>query len=271
MPPGGGERDIAVDVAILNADAKGNSGTGSSTTADERFAAGATLPGPASPTCRRQHCHFDGMSAPRAPSWARSRQHRRRADCSGADRVRPSDIALVGAAHNGERDDLLILYEFRDFNLTDNYARSAARQDDSGLDGLARPHSPGDRSARTQKRAAKALRQADQAGGRPRATQTAGAVTKSLEALWPKLASDRRAGPDHRRDRRRTLTSEEGHSCAGIPDSPCAQPADVGHTLETQFPLGLACRISISRGRCSSQRSDGGSRLKNRISVPRLS
>src|SRR5260370_1343873 len=32
-----------------------------------------------------------------------------------------SDIALIGAAYNGERPDLLILYEFGDFNLTDKY------------------------------------------------------------------------------------------------------------------------------------------------------
>ena len=38
-----------------------------------------------------------------------------------------SDIALVGAAHNGERTDLLILYEFGDFNLKDKYAPVLAR------------------------------------------------------------------------------------------------------------------------------------------------
>src|SRR5918912_922114 len=32
------------------------------------------------------------------------------------------DIALVGAAHNGERQDLLVLYEFGDFNLRGKYA-----------------------------------------------------------------------------------------------------------------------------------------------------
>ena len=32
-----------------------------------------------------------------------------------------SDIALIGAAHNGERTDLLILYEFGDFNLKDKF------------------------------------------------------------------------------------------------------------------------------------------------------
>ena len=40
-----------------------------------------------------------------------------------------SEIALVGAAHNGERSDLLVLYEFGDFNLKEKYrAGLAARR-----------------------------------------------------------------------------------------------------------------------------------------------
>ena len=33
-----------------------------------------------------------------------------------------SDIALIGGSHNGERKDLLVLYEFGDFNLKDKFA-----------------------------------------------------------------------------------------------------------------------------------------------------
>src|ERR1700676_2101683 len=44
-----------------------------------------------------------------------------------------SDIALIGAAHNGERPDLLILYEFGDFNLTDKFAPVWAREKRSGF------------------------------------------------------------------------------------------------------------------------------------------
>ena len=54
-------------------------------------------------------------------------------EASGVDAVRialariaagQSDIALVGAAHNGERKDLLLLYEFGDFNLKESTRRS---------------------------------------------------------------------------------------------------------------------------------------------------
>ena len=33
-----------------------------------------------------------------------------------------SDIALIGGSQNGERKDLLVLYEFGDFNLKDKFA-----------------------------------------------------------------------------------------------------------------------------------------------------
>ena len=39
-----------------------------------------------------------------------------------------SDIALIGAAQNGERSDLLILFEFGDFNLKGKYAPVWARE-----------------------------------------------------------------------------------------------------------------------------------------------
>ena len=38
-----------------------------------------------------------------------------------------SDIALIGGSHNGERKDLLVLYEFGDFNLKDKFAPVWAR------------------------------------------------------------------------------------------------------------------------------------------------
>src|SRR5260370_40325525 len=41
-----------------------------------------------------------------------------------------SDIALFGAAHNGERSDLLILFEFGDFNLTGHYVPVRARDNE---------------------------------------------------------------------------------------------------------------------------------------------
>ena len=85
-----------------------------------------------------------------------------------------SDIALVGAAHNGERTDLLILYEFGDFNLKGKFAPVWARGQAQRLCARLGRRFPGDRiqgargGARRQ-----ALREADQRGRRPRAAQAA--------------------------------------------------------------------------------------------------
>ena len=78
-----------------------------------------------------------------------------------------------------------------------------------------------------------------------------GAVTKSLETLWSKLGTLRRQWqPHHRRDRRRA--GDVGGK--GLPErapgfAVRATGTMFGHTLETQFPLGLAlAALSISRG-----------------------
>src|SRR6266404_801648 len=44
-----------------------------------------------------------------------------------------SDIALIGGSHNGERKDLLVLYEFGDYNLRSKYVPVWARQEHSGF------------------------------------------------------------------------------------------------------------------------------------------
>ena len=59
-----------------------------------------------------------------------------------------SDIVLVGGAHNGERPDLLMLYEFGGFNLKDRFAPVWERGPKGGFAlGFAR-RVPGDRVAR---------------------------------------------------------------------------------------------------------------------------
>jgi 3-oxoacyl-[acyl-carrier-protein] synthase II len=81
-----------------------------------------------------------------------------------------------------------------------------------------------------------------------------GAVTKSLEAMWPKARRQRRSRPvDHRRDRRRT--GDVGRKKAFLRQHPGfavrATGTMFGHTLETQFPLGWRWPRSRSRAaRC---------------------
>src|ERR1700704_5650128 len=131
---GGGERDVPVDLAILNAYLKSNSSpaflnerlmndlrptlflaqlsnllagniaivhgvTGSSRTFLGEEAAGVD-------------------AAPIAPARI----------CAGQ-----SDIALIGGSQNGERKDLLLLYEFGDFNLKDKFVPVWGRQKNAGF------------------------------------------------------------------------------------------------------------------------------------------
>src|SRR6201986_3764977 len=44
-----------------------------------------------------------------------------------------SDIVLIGGSHNGERKDLLVLYEFGDYNLKNKYAPVWEREGHSGF------------------------------------------------------------------------------------------------------------------------------------------
>jgi len=164
-----------------------------------------------------------------------------------------SDIALIGAAHNGERTDLLILYEFGDFNLKGKYVPLWAR--DKEHDGFAlgsasvflvlesREHA----QARGAKPYAKLSRVVSDLAQR----KQPGAIENSLEALWPKLglSSDSgylisgASGVD-------PVTSEERAFFRKHPGYAVRSTGTIfGHTLETQFPLGLAlAAMSIARG-----------------------
>jgi len=150
-----------------------------------------------------------------------------------------SDIALIGAAHNGERTDLLILYEFGDFNLKGKYVPLWAR--DKEHDGFAlgsasvflvlesREHA----QARGAKPYAKLSRVVSDLAQR----KQPGAIENSLEALWPKLglSSDNgylisgASGVD-------PVTSEERAFFRKHPGYAVRSTGTIfGHTLETQF------------------------------------
>ena len=99
-----------------------------------------------------------------------------------------SDIALVGAAHNGERTDLLILYEFGDFNLKDKFAPVWARDKHSGFAlGSAGVFLVIESREHAEARGAKPYAKLTNVVTDLAQRKQPGAVTKSLEALWSKL------------------------------------------------------------------------------------
>src|SRR5206468_9618656 len=131
---GGGERDLAVDLAIMTADAKGNS---SPAFLNER------LMNDLRPTlflAQLSNLLAGNIAIVHGVSGSSRTFMGEEAASIDAARIAlaritsgQSDIALVGAAHNGERTDLLILYEFCDFNLKNRFAPVWARTENSGF------------------------------------------------------------------------------------------------------------------------------------------
>jgi len=251
---GGGERDIAVDLSILTAAAKGNLAPGF---LNEK------LMNDLRPTlflAQLSNLLAGNIAIVHGVCGTSRTFMGEEAASMDAARIAvarieggQSDIALVGAAHNGERQDLLILYEFGDFNLKGKYAPVWARDKAHGGFALgsagaflvleSREHA----EARGAKPYAKLSRVVADLGQR----KQPGAVTRSLEAMWPKLglASDSgylisgSTGVE-------AVTSEEKAFLQKHPGYAVRSTGTIfGHTLETQFPLGLAlAALSISRG-----------------------
>src|ERR1700738_2574675 len=131
---GGGERDLAVDCNILNLEAKGNAAPGF---LNERLMNDlrptlvlAQLSNLLAGNIAIVH-GVSGTSRTFMGGEAASIDAARIALARSASGQ--SDIALVGAAHNGERKDLLVLYEVGDFNLKDKVAPVWARDKNGGF------------------------------------------------------------------------------------------------------------------------------------------
>ncbi|MCP4621692.1 MAG: beta-ketoacyl-ACP synthase [Bradyrhizobium sp.] len=251
---GGGERDIAVDVAVLNAAAKGNLAPGF---------LNDKLMNDLRPTlflAQLSNLLAGNIAIVHGVCGTSRTFMGEEAASIDAARIAlariesgQSDIALVGAAHNGERQDLLLLYEYGDFNLKGKYAPVWSRDKKHGGFSLgsasaflvleSREHA----EARGAKPYAKLSRVVADLASR----KQPGAVEKSLEAMWAKLGvtSDTgylisgATGAD-------PVTSEEKAFLQKHPGYAVRSTGTIfGHTLETQFPLGLAlAALSISRG-----------------------
>jgi 3-oxoacyl-[acyl-carrier-protein] synthase II len=250
---GGGERDLAVDLAIMNADAKGNSSPGF---LNER------LMNDLRPTlflAQLSNLLAGNIAIVHGVCGTSRTFMGEEAASIDAARIAlariqsgQSDIALVGAAHNGERSDLLVLYEFGDYNLTGKFAPVWQREGNGGfalgsagcfLVMESREHAEA-RGVKPYARLTKVV--ADRAQ-----RKQPGAVTKSLEALWRKLdVTGEHGNLITGATGAEPVTSEEKVFLRQHPGFAVRATGTMfGHTLETQFPLGLAlASLSISRG-----------------------
>src|SRR6266403_5693051 len=131
---GGGERDLAVDTGILSAQAKGNSAPGF---LNERLMSDLR---PTLFLAQLSNLLAGNIAIVHGVCGTSRTFMGEEAASIDAARIAlariesgQSDIALIGAAHNGERSDLLILYEFGDYNLKDRFAPVWARTENSGF------------------------------------------------------------------------------------------------------------------------------------------
>jgi 3-oxoacyl-[acyl-carrier-protein] synthase II len=249
---GGGERDLAVDSAILMAEAKGNFAPGF---LNER------LMNDLRPTLfLAQLSNLLAGNIAIVHGVTGSSRTFMGEEAAGVDAARialariaagQSDIALVGGSQNGERKDLLVLYEFGGFNLKDGFAPIWARQDHPGFAlGSAGAFLVIESKAHAQARGAKPYARLTNVVADLARRKHPGEVTATLEALWSKLGrlGDKGAiitgatGAE-------PVTSEERTFLSHHPDFAVRATGTVfGHTMETQFPLGLAlAALSISR------------------------
>ncbi|MBS0528850.1 MAG: beta-ketoacyl-ACP synthase, partial [Proteobacteria bacterium] len=186
---GGGERDLVVDAGILNAEAKGNSAPGF---LNER------LMNDLRPTLfLAQLSNLLAGNIAIVHGVTGSSRTFMGEEAAGVDAARialariaagQSDIALVGAAHNGERKDLLLLYEFGDFNLKDKFAPVWQREQNSGFAlGSGGAFLVIESRAHAEARGAKPFARLTNVVADRSRRKEPGEMTSTLESLWSKL------------------------------------------------------------------------------------
>jgi 3-oxoacyl-[acyl-carrier-protein] synthase II len=168
-----------------------------------------------------------------------------------------SDIALVGGAHNGERPDLFMLYEFGGLNLKERYAPVWERGKERGLPGGFALGSLGaflvlETPAHAQARGAKPLARLT-AVLSDRSKRQQGSVTAGLARLWDKLKDKVKTGQAavlSGATGAEPATGEERAFLEGHGDLAVrATGSYLGHGLEPQFPMNIAlAAIALGHG-----------------------
>ena len=183
-------------------------------------------------------------------------------ESSGIDAVRiavsrinasQSDIALVGGAHNGERRDLLMLYEFGRQNLKDKFVPVWQRGANGGFAlGSIGAFVVLESRAHAEARGAKAIARLSSVAS-DRSRREPGTVAAALKRLWDGIAP--RLRPGHiavlsGATGSDPVTAEERTFLADA-DAPIrATGTYLGHAMEPQFPMNIALAAAVvSRGK----------------------
>ncbi|MCA1457944.1 beta-ketoacyl-ACP synthase [Bradyrhizobium sp. BRP22] len=250
---GGGERDLAVDTAILNADAHGNFSPGF---LNERLMSELRPTLFLAQLSNLLAGNIAIVHGVRGTSRTFMGEEASSIDAARIAVARieagQSDIALVGGAYNGERLDLLVLFEFGDFNLTGEFTPVWARENNSGFAlGSAGAFLVLESREHAEARGVKPYAKLTKVVADLAQRKQPGAVTKSLETLWSKLGVGDDVGvvvtgatgaEPVTSEERAFLREHQGLAVR-------ATGTMFGHTVEAQFPLGVAlAALSISRG-----------------------
>ena len=258
---GGGERDLAVDAAILNADVQGNAAPGF---LNER------LMNDLRPTLfLAQLSNLLAGNIAIVHGVTGSSRTFMGEEAAGVDAARialariaagQSDIALIGAAQNGERKDLLMLYEFGGFNLKDKFDSVWKRKNGFAL-GSGGVFLVIESKDHAMSRGAKPFAKLSNVAADHARRKTAGDVTATLDRLWSKVGAGSNidaivTGATGAQP----VTSEERTFLDKHRDIPVrATGTTFGHIMEAQFPLGIAlAALSISRGKLFPGNDDAG-------------
>jgi 3-oxoacyl-[acyl-carrier-protein] synthase II len=249
---GGGERDIRVDTTILNAKARGNAPPGF---LNERLMSDLR------PTLFLAQLSnlLAGNIAIVHGVCGTSRTFMGE-EAAGVDAARialariaagQSDIALIGGSHNGERKDLLVLYEFGDYNLKDKFAPVWVRTDDPGFAlGSGGAFLVIESKEHALARGAKPFARLSRVVSDRNARRKPGEITASLRKLWSELGEIKAGGAVLTgATGAEPATSEERTFLGERPDYAVrATGTRFGHMVDAQFALGLGlAALSISR------------------------
>ncbi|ACI93612.1 beta-ketoacyl synthase [Afipia carboxidovorans OM5] len=272
---GGGERDLAVDATVLNDQAQGNAAPGA---LNERLMGGLR---PTLFLAQLSNLLAGNISIVHGVTGS-SRTFMGE-EAAGTDAFRialarivsgQSDIALVGAAHNGERKDLLMLYEFGDFALKGKATPVWARNGEAtgfalGSGGVflvieSKEHA--------QARGAKPFARLSQVVADHARRTVPGNVTAVLDALWAKLGVPTdtpiitgATGAAYPTDEERAFLKK--HANAPVR----GHATSFGHLMEAQLPLGLAlAALSIAKGKLFAANDSTGVEIESAASPSQI-
>src|SRR3954471_6127070 len=261
---GGGERDIAVDTAIMS----GLPGA----TAPETFL-NERLMSDLRPTLfLAQLSNLLAGNISIVHGVTGSSRTFMGEESAGVDAIRialsrieagQSDIALVGGSHNSERPDLLMLYEFGGFALKDKFAPVWQREANPGfalaaLGAFLVIESRAHAEARGAKRIARLSAVLSE-----RSQRKPGDVTAGLRRLWNKISGRLHPGQVaviSGASGTAPATTEERAFLAEHQDIAVrATGTYIGHAFEPQFPMNVAlAAVAVSHGKLYPPADESG-------------